>query len=272
MAIAAVPLGPGWSGRLCVPGPSFIRSGFSRQTQSGLGAAMPITHDAAKEWAYHGLVLAPSMGYDELGGWWPSRSLVVRWYADAFDSFSLRKSQYYYKANDHGTFDLAMPVGESRSCGAAYNGARAAVAAHRYEKAYVMPPAWEADAYDRWEEFMDSAVRSVIMDELVKAPPNLRPFKGAELNFRKRARFDVERRHYLQWKGCAQLEVERRSCGSQFLEVAPPGFSLAPRTPWAAGAYSVVSGHPDAGLNDWDGGDPEEDEGVEGEDSEGDED
>ena len=96
------------------------------------------------------------------------------------------------------------------------------------------------DAYDRWEEFMDGAVQAVIMDELAKVPPNLRPFKGAELNFRKRVRFDVERRHYVQFKGCVQLEVECRSSGSQFIEVAPPGFSLAPRTPWSAGAYSVA--------------------------------
>ncbi len=62
------------------------------------------------------------------------RALVIN-YADAFDSFSLCQAEYSYKALDKGSFDLAMPVGQSRSCGAAYSWGRAAVAGHRYEKA-----------------------------------------------------------------------------------------------------------------------------------------
>ncbi len=152
MAITAVPLGPGWSGCYCVPGPSFKWSGFSDQAQSGLGRVMPITHDVAKDWAHHGLVLFPS-----LGGWWPSRSLVVRRYADAFNTFSLCHAEYYCKANDQGAFDLAMPVDQSRSCGAAYSWGGAAVARQRYEKVYVRPPQREVGAYDFREELMESA-------------------------------------------------------------------------------------------------------------------
>ncbi len=146
MAIAAVPLGPGWSGCYCVPGSSFRRSGFSDQAQTGFGRVMPTTHDVAKEWGHHGLVLFPSMGLNQLAGWWPSRSLVVRWYADAFNTFSLCQAGYYYNANDQGAFDLAMLVVQSRSCGAAFDWDRAAVAEHQYKNVYVMPHQWEATA------------------------------------------------------------------------------------------------------------------------------
>ena len=82
-----------------------------------------------------------------------------------------------------------------------YSWGRAAVAGHRHEKAYVMPPVWEVDAYDFWEEFTESAARSVIDDELARAPAAMRAHKRAQLWRLKREWFAVERRNHVLTKG-----------------------------------------------------------------------
>ena len=241
-ASTAIPLGPGWTGILCVPGPAFLPSGFGGQEASGLGRVMPITRAIAVEWAYHALVFHPSMDADPLGGWWPSRSLVVRWYENALDPTSLGKKTCYYKANDEGAFDLAMPIGQNPNDVGTFHDGFDRVPAHRYKKAYVTPPDWgEENICDMCERFMDNAIPEVISKEVAKVPADEKENKRAELQAMKRAWFELERRNYLAYRGS-------RTNGHFVTQVSPPEFSSVPMTPRACRTYNVDV---DQDLNDW---------------------
>ena len=230
-ACTAFPLGPGWDGILCVPGPAFLRSTFAGQEASGLGRVMPITRAVAIEWAYHALVILPSMNADPLGGWWPSRSLVVRWYLDCFEPTSLCQEQCYYKANDEGAFDLAMPINENPNDAPTW-----------YEKAYVTLPDWDDDMYDHYEQFMESVIPEVISKELAKVPADEKENRRDELQTLKREWFDLERRNYVECKGSVEFALE------WVLHARPVEFAEAPMTPIAVRTYNVGV---DCDLNDW---------------------
>ncbi len=142
-----------------------------------------------------------------------------------------------------------MPVVQSGSCGAAFDWGRAAVAGHQYKYVYVMPPEWEAPAYDFWEDFTERAARSVIDDELSKVPVASMEQKYRWLLNLKDRWFAAERKNYFQTKGA-------RTSGLSLIQAAPPEFiSSIPPAPKAASEHSVVSNCADAGLTDWDGDD-----------------
>ena len=75
-----------------------------------MGKVVPITTGVAMEWARYALVTAPQAGYDPDGSWFPTRSLVCKWFRNAQDPGSLSDERFFYKANDAGAFDLAMPI------------------------------------------------------------------------------------------------------------------------------------------------------------------
>ena len=228
-ACTAIPLGPGWHGILCVPGPAFLPSGFGGQEASGLGRVMPITRAVGIEWAYHALVILPSMNADPLGGWWPSRSLVVRWYLDCFEPTSLCQEQCYYKANDEGAFDLAMPINENPNDAPTW---------HCYEKAYVTHPDWDDVMYDHYEQFMESVIPEVISKELAKVPADEKENRRAELQALKREWFDLERRNYVE---CIGVELKRMWVLHAWVLHARP-------VEFAVRSYNVGV---DCDLNDW---------------------
>ncbi len=96
---------------------------------------------------------------------------------------------------------------------------------------------------------MESAARSVIDDELARAPAAIRAHQRAQLWRLKHEWFAVERRNYFQTKGACTI-------GLSLIQAAPPEFiSSIPPTPKAASEHSVVSNCADAGLTDWDGDD-----------------
>ena len=167
---------------------------------------MLITRAVAIDWAYQALVILPSQNAYPLGGWWPSRSLVVRWYLDCFEPTSLCQEQYYYKANDEGAFDLAMPINENPNGVFAWYDGFTFQPAHCYEKAYVTLPDWDDDMYDRGEQFMESVIPEVISKELAKVPADEKENRRAELQALKREWFDLERRNYVE---CIGVELKR---------------------------------------------------------------
>ena len=251
----AVPLGPGWNGILCVPGPTHRQSGFGGQEASGVGMVMPITRAVGVDWAYTALVALPSVGADSMGGWWPSRSLVARWYADADGAAYLLEDELFYKANDEGAFDLAAPFGHNlRDVPAFYDG-YGFTPAHRYEKAYVMPPDWaDGTGYDVCEAFMRSVSQEVISKEVAKVPVDEKGARGAELEALRRTWFDAERRNYWRHKGLP------RDNGFA-LNLSTYRGTLAVRV-YELPAVAGEAGH----LNDWEYHSPDEDENVSVED------
>ena len=245
----AVPLGPGWNGILCVPGPALRRSGFGGQEASGVGMVMPITRAVGVNWAYTALVDLPSMGANPMGGWWPSRSLVARWYADADDSACLLEDELYYKANDEGAFDLAAPFGRNLTDAPAFHDGYGFTPAHRYEKAYVMPPEWTDDTgYDACEAFMRCVSQEVISKEVAKVPVDEKVARGAALETLRRTWFASERRNYLLHKG------PPRDNGFA-LNLSTYSGSLAVRV-YELRAVAGEAAH----LNDWEYHGPDEDE------------
>ena len=191
----AVALGPGWTDVLCVPGPSFFSSGLGGQEASGLGNVVPITVSDAFAWARYALVQAPEYGFNPAGAHWPTRSLVAQWYSDAQRPTSLLSERCYYKANDFGTFDLAMPINKDPMKAGTFHDGFDIRSAHRFKKSvYVDPTGWN---YRMWETLMDNASWEVIMAEVAKAPEEKKQAVRAELRARKDEWFEKERTWYL---------------------------------------------------------------------------
>ena len=240
--VTALPLGPGWSGILVVPGPSFYTSGCGGQQGCGVGRAVPVSHATALEWADYALNLAPTEGWAQNGGWWPTRSLVVRWYGAQDDPTSLGGQEFYYKANDDGAFDLALPVNKGPHRLSAHWDGFDHVTNFRYKAdRYVLPK-------NSWNEevamnFMSSACDDLIANKVSEAPQAQKRTVLRTLLARKDAWLEQERALYELNKGSP--------CNIHSCHVAGPPGLMGPHAPTRVLDITMLQAATYSPLNDY---------------------
>ena len=172
-----------------------------------LGMVVPISKEIMREWARNALNPSTRIPNKPFSGWWPTRSLAVRWLADRSDPNSAGKP-YYYKANDEGDFDIAMPINiDPRFTPEKYwKGERMHVA--RFKKGVYCEPPDGAGRLALLLVDMELACHEVINEAVADMVEPGKSLCHHLLMLRKRTHIEAENRFYEHLRGRRNNRVQ----------------------------------------------------------------